>query len=108
MAPETAEQAMLEVVAYRDPVDYHSLRRIVGERLDEEYSKERHRAALDNLKELNMVRRGGIGHEYVPLADEGWSHLGRETPRHEINVDEVEATECPFCRADELAIQTWS
>jgi len=107
MAPETAEQAMLEVVAYRDPVDYHSLRRIVGERLDGEYSKDRHRAALDNLKELNMVRRGGVGHEYVHITDEGWSHLGGETPRHDVDVDEVEATECPVCEADDLATSSW-
>lgn len=107
MPPETAEQAMLRIVAYRDPIDYHSLRRIVGERLSGEYSTERHRCALNNLKELDMVERGGIGHEYVHLTDEGWSHLSGETERHDVAVDDIEATECPVCAADELAEKSW-
>jgi len=107
MSPETAEQAMLRLVAYHDPVDYHSLKSLVRERLCGEYDTERHRRALENLKELNMVRRGGIGHEYTHLTDGGWRHLGGKTPRHEIDVDEVEATECPVCRADELATSSW-
>lgn len=107
MPPESAEQAMLRTVAWYDPIDFHSLRRRVGERLDGEYSKERHRAALDNLKELNMVERGGIGHEYIHITDEGWRHLGGKTERHEIDVDEVDATECPVCAADELAEESW-
>ena len=107
MSPETAEQTMLRVIAWYDPIDYHSLRDRVAERLNGEYDTERHRRALENLKELNMVRRGGIGHEYVHLTSEGWRHLGGKTPRHEIDVDEVEATECPVCRADELATSGW-
>ncbi len=107
MPPESAEQAMLETVAFFDPIDYHSLRKRVAERLSGEYDTERHRAALENLKELDMVRRGGIGHEYVHITDEGWSHIGGETERHEIDVDEVDAIECPVCRADELVEAGW-
>jgi len=107
MPPETAEQAMLRLVAYHDPVDYHSLKQLVRERHCGEYDTERHRRALENLKELNMVRRGGIGHEFIHITDEGWSHLGGETPRHDVVVDEVDATECPVCAADELATESW-
>ena len=107
MSPESAERVMLEIVAYRDPIDYHALRSAVGERLNGEYSSERHRTALDNLKELGLVCRGGLGHEYVHLTDEGWGHLGGETPRHHMDVDEVEATECAVCAADDLATDRW-
>ncbi|MFC7194167.1 hypothetical protein ACFQL4_04995 [Halosimplex aquaticum] len=48
---------MLEVVAHYDPVDYHKLKRLVGQRLDGEYNTEKHRSVLKNLKELNMIER---------------------------------------------------
>lgn len=107
MASESAEQAMLRVVAYHDPIDYHRLERLVGDRLDGEYDTKRHRTALDNLKELGMVERGGLGHEYIHLTDKGWSHLGGETSRHHVAVDEVDDPECPVCRADDLATENW-
>jgi len=98
---------MLETVAFFDPIDYHRLRRLVGERLSGEYSTARHREALENLKELNMVCRGGAGHEYVHLTDQGWSHLGGETPRHDEEIESVDAPVCEVCATDELAESAW-
>ena len=45
-APRPAERVMLEVVAHYDPVDYHMLKRLVGERLDGEYNTEQHCTVL--------------------------------------------------------------
>jgi len=78
--PKPVERVMLETVAFHDPIDYHRLRRLAGERLHGEYSSSRHREALENLQELDLVERGGIGHEYVHLSDAGWSHLGERQP----------------------------
>lgn len=53
--PQPAKRVMLKIVAHYDPVDYHKLKRLVGERLDGEYDTERHRIVLNNLKDLSMI-----------------------------------------------------
>lgn len=98
---------MLETVAFFDPIDYHSLKRLVRERLDGEYDTDTHREALENLKKLNMVERGGLAHEYVYITNEGWQHLGGETSRHGVDVDSVDDPECAVCQADDLATENW-
>jgi|AntRauMinimDraft_4_1070384.scaffolds.fasta_scaffold00314_16 hypothetical protein len=101
--PKPVERVMLETVAFHDPIDYHRLRRLVGERLHGEYSSSRHREALENLQELDLVERGGIGHEYVHLSDAGWSHLGGETTRHGDDAESVDGPVCDVCETDALA-----
>lgn len=98
---------MLEVVAHYDPVDYHKLRRLVDERFDGVYDAERHRTALSSLNELSLIERGGISHEYIHITDEGWSHLGGETPRHDDDVGPVDAPVCDVCAEDELVESEW-
>ncbi len=98
---------MLEIIAYHDPIDYHRLRRLVGERLNGQYSTERHREALENLKELDMVIKPGMSHEYLHITDIGWSHLGGDTPRHADNIETQEAPVCPVCATDDLVETDW-
>lgn len=98
---------MIETIAYHDPIDYHRLKRVVGERLSGEYDTERHRDALRNLEELNMVEQPGMAHEYIHITSEGWNHLGGETPRHEEDIQVIDAPVCPVCEADELAKNRW-
>lgn len=97
---------MIETIAYYDPIDYHRLQRLVGERLDGEYDTERHRNALRNLKELNMIEKP-MTHEYVHITSEGWKHIGGETSRHQENINVGDAPVCPVCEADELAENRW-
>lgn len=98
---------MLETVAYHDPIVYHRLKRCVGERLNQEYSTERHREALDNLKELGFITRGGLGHEYVHISPEGWARLGGETPRHDPQVETQYHPNCEVCGTDEFVEANW-
>jgi|GEM_PF-2503435 hypothetical protein len=107
MMQKSIEHVMIETVAYYDPIDYHRLQRLVGERLNGEYSTARHRTALDNLANLDMIERGGVGHEYVHLTNKGWSHLGGETPRHDEEVESIDAPVCDVCAEDELVESGW-
>ncbi|WP_336134222.1 hypothetical protein [Natronomonas amylolytica] len=93
---------MLQTVAYYDPVDYHMLKHLVKERIDGVYDAERHRTALTNLKELNMVKQPGMAHEYIHITEQGWSHLGGKTPRHGVDVEAQNAVVCPVCATDEM------
>jgi hypothetical protein len=105
--PKPAEKIMLEVVAYYDPIDYHKLRQIVGERFDTDYGTKRHRAALKRLEELRMVEQPGKIHEYIHITEQGWSHLGGETPRHADAVEIKDAVDCPFCVTDQKIESNW-
>ncbi len=101
------ERVMIETVAYHDPIDYHRLKRLVGDHLDCEYDSERHREALENLKELNMVEQPGMAHEYIHITSEGWSHLGGETSRYNSDVSMVDAPVCSVCKTDALVESRW-
>ena len=98
---------MLETVAHYDPVDYHKLKRLVGQCLDGEYDTERHHIVLKNLKELKMVEQPGIGHEYIHITQEGWEHLGGKTPRYDADVETQDAAVCEVCATDELVESSW-
>lgn len=104
--PQSAERVMLEVVAHYDPVDYHKLKRLVGERLDGEYDTEKHRSVLKNLKELHLIERPRI-HEYIHITEQGWSHLGGKTPRYAADIETQDAAVCEVCATDELAESSW-
>ncbi|WP_178915585.1 hypothetical protein [Natronomonas gomsonensis] len=106
-APKPVERVMLEAVAYHDPIDYHQLRSVVGDRVSGGYSTDRHKGALDNLKELDMVERGGLAHEYVHITDSGWRHLGGETSRHDGDVESVDGLVCDVCATDEQVENPW-
>ena len=106
-SPQSVEHVMLSVVAYHDPIDYHSLKRIVGERLVDPYSTELHREALQNLQELELVERAGLGHEYIHITSEGWSRLGGETPRYDSGVQRQDDHVCTVCATDEYAEPRW-
>lgn len=103
---KSAERVMLETIAYHDPIDYHRLRRLVGENLNE-YSSERHRVALQNLQELELIRRPGMAHEYVHISEEGWQHLGGNTPRHEPGTQTQGSPTCWVCATDEYIERSW-
>ncbi|MFD1646665.1 hypothetical protein [Haloarchaeobius litoreus] len=107
MPSESVELAMLRVVAWYDPIDSHRLKRLVRERVGGGYDSDRHREALSNLKELNMVDRGGLGHEYVHITNFGWQHLGGETSRHDEEIESVDAPVCDVCAEDELVENAW-
>ncbi|MBV0924747.1 hypothetical protein KTS45_11105 [Halomicroarcula limicola] len=108
MAPEkSAERVMLEVVAFHDPIDYHRLRRLVGERMSK-YSSERHREALQNLQKLDLVERPGMAHEYIHISEEGWEHLGGDIPRHKPNTATQSSPTCEICATDESVEASWS
>ena len=107
VSPDPAEQAMLDIVAHHDPIDYHSLKKRVGQRLNGGYTYERHRAALDNLEELNMISKPGIAHEYVHITPQGWAHLGGEQPRHPEDTEVIDAPVCPVCATDKMVEQNW-
>jgi len=107
MAPKkSAERVMLELVAFYDPIDYHSLRRLVGEQLNE-YSGERHREALQNLQELELICRPGMAHEYIHISDQGWEHLGGDTPRHGPNTSTQNSPTCDICATDQSVEAGW-
>lgn len=106
-SPKSIERIMLEVIAYHDPIDYHRLRRLVGERVNGQYSVDRHQEALGNLQELNMVVRPGLAHEYIHITDVGWSDLGGETERREEVAESVDAAECSVCARDGLVESHW-
>jgi hypothetical protein len=100
--PKPVEEIMLEVVAYHDPIDYHRLKTVVNDRVDHPYSVERHREALENLQELDMICRGGTGHLSIHISEYGWSHLGGENPRHQEDVETVSGNACDVCATDTL------
>lgn len=107
MAPEkSAERVMLETVAYHDPIDYHRLRRLVGNQLSE-YSTERHREALQNLQELELICRPGMAHEYIHITEEGWKNLGGDTPRYEPATSRQSSPTCEICATDESVEANW-
>jgi len=105
--PKPAERMMLELIAYHDPIDCGQLRNFVGERLNGEFDNERYRTARENLKELDLIVQPGVGHEYLHITEEGWSHLGGETPRYEGDTDFVNAPHCPICDTDEMVEASW-
>jgi len=98
---------MLDIVAHHDPIDYWSLKKRVGQRLNGEYTYERHRAALNALEELNLVSKPGMAHEYVHITQEGWEHLGGEQSRYAEDIEMIDAPVCPVCATDELVEQNW-
>jgi len=104
--PKPVERVMLETVAFFDPIDYHQLKRLVGERLNGEYNTARHREALSNLRQLNMIQTPGLSHEYVHVTNTGWSHLGGDAPARR-RIESVDAPVCPVCAEDELVESQW-
>ena len=107
MAPEkSAECVMLEIIAFHDPIDYHRLRRLVGEQLDE-YSSERHREALQNLQEFGLICRPEMAHEYIHISKQGWEHLGGGTPRHGPNTSTQSSPTCDICATDQSVEADW-
>ncbi|MFB1064171.1 hypothetical protein [Natrinema sp. H-ect4] len=107
MMQKSIEHVMIEIVAYHDPIDYHRLQRLVGERLDGEYDTERHRSALKNLKQLDMIAQPGLAHEFIHITSAGWKHIGGETSRHQEDIKVGDVPVCPVCEADELAENRW-
>ena len=107
MGPEkSAERVMLELVAFHDPIDYHRLRRLVGEQLNE-YSSERHREALQNLQELELICRPRMAHEYIHISEQGWEHLGGDTPRYGPDTSTQSSPTCEICATDQSVEKSW-
>lgn len=105
--PESAEHALIRIVAYHDPVDYGKAKRLLRERLNGECSTDRYREALYNLIELGLIEKPGMAHEYIHITEEGWSHLGGETPRHDVEIDPATVPVCPVCEIDEQVEARW-
>ena len=91
------EREILEIIAYRDPVDYHMVKRLVKERIGA-VETDGFRAALENLQELELVRRE-LMHEYIHITNHGWEHLGGKTDRYESSVETEGAPVCQIGRA---------
>ena len=105
--PESAEHALLEIVAYHDPVDFATAKRLLKERLDGECNADRYRKAKYNLIELNLIENPGMAHEYLHITDEGWEHLGGETSRHNVDIDPGTVPVCPVCETDKQVEAQW-
>ena len=73
-----------------------------------EYSNERHREALQNLQELELICRPGLAHEYVHITEEGWENLGGEMPRYGSDVSPQSSPTCKICATDEALEANWS
>lgn len=106
MAPDRSiEKDILEIVAYFDPIDYHSLKRLTRDRVGA-VETDMIREALANLKELGLVRREKM-HEYLHITDQGWEHLGGETSRHDCSVEIEDVAICRVCAVDERVEENW-
>ena len=108
MPPEKSlEREMLEIVAYHDPIDSGLVELKLEERVDGPVDRESFKAAEDNLKELDLVERPGMYHEYFHITDKGWRHLGGETTRYGREIDPGTVAVCPVCAADEIFESDW-
>ena len=99
------EHIMLNFIVFFDPIDWWSLKRRVREEVGD-VETDTLRTALANLKELDLVAKPGMTHEYIHITEKGWAHVGGEMPRHE-NWPDVTESGCQYCRADEIVEAGW-